>query len=52
MVEIEGRTKIAKNMKVQVSKNAHFDLDKRPISTNVNEFKVNDSLVNIPQVIC
>jgi len=39
-------------MKVQVGKSAHFDLDKRPIFIRVDQFKVNDSLVNIPQAIC
>ena len=39
-------------MKVQVSKSALFYLEKKSISTDVNQFKVNDSLVNIPQTIC
>jgi len=29
-----------------------FIWTKKPISTSVNQFKVNDSLVNIPQAIC
>jgi len=39
-------------MKVQVSKILPFYLDKKPISISVNQFKVRDSLVNIPQAIC
>jgi len=40
-------------MKVQVSKSAPFYLDKKnPIFTGVNQFKVRDGLVNIPQAIC
>jgi len=39
-------------MKVQVSKSVHFYLDKKSISTSVNQYKVRDSLVNIPQAIC
>ena len=40
-------------MKVQVIAKVHlFIWTKKSISTSVNQFKVRDSLINIPQAIC